>query len=587
MTLIDSGAALGVGQRAERDPRLPVTRAEVAFLAAAASATAALHLTMFGQPMLNSDESSLQIMGLTVFSEPGGTWYEYSMNFGSRLGQFPVQFAPYIGALGAYASLPFTYALGPTVEAVRAYNMAVAISIQLAVYLVARQLFSRSSAVIATGALGAFPFFVFYSRQGSMYDWAVLPVLLLSVWFGVRFARGGSAWFLAAAALSAGLAVWGYLYALWPVLGVLAALPLALRRADLRRAALCCAVLGLAGLALLGAQHAASSGGSLASFLLDTAREDTSYLRPGTDNAAVLPNLSVRAGHLHDLLTRPVMGLYGANMHYLAWNPHDPTFAVLLGAGASVGAAAVIRRTDWRGFVVMLAVVGATVAASTVTVTVLNPVQLGVAVPFAFVLMGGGLGRASAWLANTAKLKKAGLRQWHLVVVTVAVVAASQAPHLHAGFSAMHDEPGSGYRQAAAQLGAYLKETESSPAAMDWWTFKSLFIVLGGAHAPSDLYGPWENKEFDDEARALLRSAPSPVPVGKDTAFVLYMYPEELDCSSDLSSSDIPRSNQCAQTYFVESLAGSAGLEVESADFDLSDGTPYYRVLRMVDPGQP
>ena len=587
MTLIDSGAALGVGQRAERGPRLPVTRAEVAFLAAAASATAALHLTMFGQPMLNSDESSLQIMGLTVFSEPGSAWHEYSMNFGSRLGQFPVQFAPYIGALGAYASLPFTYALGPTVEAVRAYNMAVAISVQLAVYLVARQLFSRSSAVIAAGALGAFPFFVFYSRQGSMYDWAVLPILLLSVWFGVRFARGGSAWFLAAAALSAGLAVWGYLYALWPVLGMLSAL-LLMQRRDLRRAALCCAVLGLVGLALLGAQHGASSGGSLASFLLDTAREDTSYLRPGTDNAAVLSNLSVRAGHLHDLLTRPVMGLYGANMHYLAWNPHDPTFAVLLGAGASVGAAAIVWSGEYRRrFAGLLAVLGATVAASTVTVTVLNPVQLGVAVPFAFVLMGGGLGRATAWLSG--RLEKTGLRQRHLVVVIVAVVAASQAPHLHAGFSAMHDEPGSGYRQAAAQLGAYLKETGSSPAAMDWWTFKSLFIVLGGEHAPSDLYGPWENRAFDDETRELLRAAQSPVPVGEETAFVLYMYPEYLDCGRDLSPPDIPRSNQCAQAYFVESLAERAGLGVESVDFDLPDGTPYYRVLRMAQPnaGQP
>ena len=573
-----------MGQTA-RGPRLPVTRAEVAFLAAAASATAALHLTMFGQPMLNSDESSLQIMGLTVFSEPGGTWHEYSMNFGSRLDRFPVQFAPYIGALGAYASLPFTYALGPTVEAVRAYNMAVAISIQLAVYLVARQLFSRSSAVIAAGALGAFPFFVFYSRQGSMYDWAVLPVLLLSVWFGVRFARYRSMRFLVAAALCAGLAVWGYLYALWPVLGMLAILPFALRRVD-RRAVLCAMMLGLAGLALLGAQHMVSSGGSLASFLIDTAREDTSYLRPGTDNSAVLANLSVRAGHLHDLLTRPIMGMYGANMHYLDWNPYDPTFAILLGAGALVGTVAVIGRLDgWRRFAGTLVVVGATVAASTVTVTVLNPVQLGVAVPFAFVLMGGGLGRAAAYLSD--KLGKTGLRQHHVAAMMVAAIAASQAPHIYAGFSEMRDEPGSEYRQAAEQLDAYLKETGSAPAAMDWWTFKSLFIVLGGGHAPSDLYGPWENKEFDDEARALLRSAQSPVQVGKDTAFVLYMYPGELDCSSDLSSSDIPRSNQCAQAYFVEYLAGSAGLEVESADFDLPDGTPYYRVLRMADPGQP
>lgn len=42
------------------------------------------------------------------------------------------------------------------------------------------------------------------------------------------------------------------------------------------------------------------------------------------------------------------------------------------------------------------------------------------------------------------------------------------------------------------------------------------------------------------------------------------------------------RSNQCAQTYLVESLAERAGMGVETTDFDLPDGTPYYRVLRAV-----
>ena len=574
-----------MGQTA-RGPRLPVTRAEVAFLAAAASATAALHLTMFGQPMLNSDESSLQIMGLTVFSEPGGTWHEYSMNFGSRLDRFPVQFAPYIGALGAYASLPFTYALGPTVEAVRAYNMAVAISIQLAVYLVARQLFSRSSAVIAAGALGAFPFFVFFSRQGTMYDWIILAVALLAVYFGVRFVRGGSLLFLAAAVLSAWLVIWGYLYALWPVLGMLAALPFCVasarhRRRDLRRAALCFAVFGLAGFAPFAAQFAAGAGGSWLGFLLETVTGDNVYV--ATDNADIAGNLSGRLGHLHDLLTRPALGLWGALHVYTPWNPFDPAFAVLLGAGALAGAAAVICRWEgWRRFAGLFTVLAVTVACSSFTVTGLNPVQLGVAVPFAFVLMGGGLGRAVGWLAGIGRLKKAGLREWHLVAVIVAAVAASQAPHLHAGFADMASEPGSAYMRAAGDLDAYLSAEDIAPVALDWWTQRSLVLVLYGDPVPvAFVSSSWEKHlEFDDDVRAELRAVESPVDL-EDAAFVLYMYPEELDCAGDVPPTDM-RSNQCAQTYLVESLAERAGLGVETTDFDLPDGTPYYRVLRAV-----
>ena len=561
-----------------------VSRAEAAFLCAAATATAMLHLTMFGYPMLNPDETTFFAMQLTFFGGPGSPEYELGTSLGSHWGPLPVQFAPYIGALGAYASLPFSYALGPSMEAVRAYNMAVAISVQLAVYLVARHLFSRSSAVIAAGALGAFPFFVFFSRQGTMYDWVILAIALLVVYFGIRFVRGGSLLFLAAAVLSAWLMIWGYLYALWPVLGMLAALPFCVasarrRRRDLRRAALCAVALGLVGFAPFAAQFASGAGGSWLGFLLQTVTGDNVHV--AADNTDVAGNLSGRLGHLHDLLTRPAMGLWGALHVHTPWNPFNPAFAILLGAGASVGAAAVLRRAEgWRRFAGLFTVLAVTVACSSFTVTGLNPVQLGVAVPFAFVLMGGGLGRATAWLSG--RLERTGLRQWHLVVVIVAVVAASQAPHLHAGFADMAEEPGSRYMRAAGDLDAYLSAEGAVPVALDWWTQRSLVLVLYGDPVPvAFVSSSWEKHlEFNDNVRAELRTVQSPVDL-EDAAFVMYTYPEELDCAGDVSPVDM-RSNQCAQEYLVESLAERAGLKVETNDFGLPDGTPYYRVLRAV-----
>lgn len=562
--------------------------AEAAFLAAALGIMASLHLVLFGLPMLNPDESSWLIMGLTLFSGPGSAGHDYVMaNMMGHLGPFPVQYSPYIGTLGSYTSLPFSYALGPSVEAIRAYNMFVVLVLQLALYATTRELFSRTPAMMATAAFSAFPFVIFFSRQSSMYDWIILPITLFVLWAGVRFVRGGSLWHLAAAVLSCWLIIWAYLYSVWPVLGMLAALPFCIasfrkRRPGIRRAFLWALVLGLAGFAPFAAHYAAGSG-SLLSFLADVVNEDTPYLRPDTDNADVLSNLSVRSGHLWDLLTGPATGFDFAKAYYMDWSPFNPAFAVLLAAGAAAaGMDMYERRPGWGRFAGLLAVIFTIVVVSAFTVTTLRPIQLGIMLPFAFALIGGGLGRATARLAGAGRLKKAGLRQAHLAAIIIGATIASQAPHVYEGFVQMRDEPGSGYMQAADELGASLDGYV--PVAMDWWTYKSLFIMLDGRHVPYHAHGPWEAREFNPEVRKELGAHQSPVPL-ENSAFVLYMYPYELDCTGDLSPSDMPRSNQCAEAYFVESAADRAGLAVEAADFDLPDGTPYYRVLYVSQAG--
>ena len=562
--------------------------AEAAFLAAALGTMASLHLVLFGMPTLNPDESSLIIMGLTLFSEPGSAWYDYGLLQGSRIGPFPFQFSPYIGALGAYTSLPFSYALGPSVEAVRAYNMFVVLVLQLALYAATRELFSRTPAMIATAAFSAFPFVIFFSRQSSMYDWIILPITLFILWAGVRFVRGGSFWHLAAAVLSCWLIIWAYLYSVWPVLGMLAALPFCImafkkRRPvrALRKDVLCAIVLGVTGFVPFIAQYATNPEGSLIQLLLDVVYEDTMYLHHSTDNSAVLTNLHIRLAQMYDLLAKPETAFVFAKNWYGDWNPFNPTFVVLLGASTVVAGFEIYkRRLGWGTFAGLSVVVFTIIVSSTFTVSVLNTATLGIMLPFVFVLIGGGLGRATTMLARMRWLKKSRLSQVHLAAFIVGITVASQIPYVYGGFAYMHGDPANMYMHAADGLRTYLNDNNADPVSMGWYTHKSLFMVLGGDLVPSHIHGPWNLPEFNSDVRKMLDTAE--IQVGENTAFVLYMYPEEIDCSNDLEAFDIPRSNQCAQTYFVESLADRMDLGANVTDFDLPDGKPYYRVLHLV-----
>ena len=498
---------------------------EAALLSALAAAVAAMHAVHFGLPQLNPDEASLFLMNLSLVSEPGSALSTYFVFGGSHVGPFPVFFAKYIGALGAYVSAPFHWAFGSGVDAVRLYNMSVAVAITLALYLVARQMFSRAAAAVSASALASFPLFVFYSRQGIMYDWVILAAALFVLYFGVRFVRGGGLPNLGAAILLSFVITWAYLSSAWFVLGAVAAIPVcyaSMRARGLRitrKAALAGAVFALAGAAPFVAHYALIPDYSYISLILTTLEDAASEapgarLAPGTDNSAFLQNVATRSGHLHSLLTNPSMGFWASAVRQPdgAGGPstHDPTFAVLFLAGASVAVAEAARRGPHRrsaaGLLVLLAVI---FAASTFTVTVLNPLQLGLMLPFAFLLIGFGADRATRWLARRKALERRGVRQRHLVALLVGAVVVLQAPHIYGGFEFLDGDLARDYPVPAGELGRHLSENGLTPVAMDWNTHKSLFFVLDGKFLPLRIIGEFEKFEWNQQVRDDMHTAES------------------------------------------------------------------------------
>ena len=574
-------------------PGLAKSAPDALFLSAAAAATAAMHAVHFGLPQLNPDEVSLFLTNLSLISEPGSAWYERSRGYGVFLGPFPVLYAQYIGALSAYASAPFHYAFGPGVEAVRFYNMFAAVAVQSALYLTARLMYSRAAAAVSASAFAVFPTAVFFSRQGIVYEWIVLAVALAVLYFGTRFVRGGGIWSLGAAILLSFVMIWAYLSSLWFVLGIIAALPVCVAslRARGRRitskTALAGAALVIAGSAPFVAHYLADPDSSYIGFILLTVDADSpssGYLHHDTDNSDILGNLALRSGHLHSVLSRPSAGFAFAGLDGLQdyHRAYDATFPALFLAGIAAALAEIIRCGPYRrGMAGLLVALAAMFVASTFTVSALGRMQMVIMLPFIFLLIGCGTDRAARRLARVNKLRRRGVRQAHLVVLAIAAICALQAPNLYGGFELLGSDRAAGYREAAGELGAYVQESGLTPVTMDWYTHKSLFFILEGGSAPIAAHGEFEGLEFNAGVRDSMRTAENAGLVRADLLFVIYAYPELLDCSVDLAPSDIQRSNQCAQAYFVESAAERNGLDVVVRDFDLPNGDPYFRALQF------
>ena len=568
---------------------------DAAAVAALASAMAAMHSVHFGAPPLDVDEVSFFLLNLSLMSEPGSEWYQYSQNTGQRVGPFPVLYFPYIGALGAYISAPFQYALGPGIEAVRLYNLFATILIQVALYATAKYVFSRRAALASTCLFTALPTAVFFSRQGILYDWIILAVALAVLYLGVRFVRGGSLWNMGASILLSFLIIWAYLSSAWFVLGTVAALPVcyaSMRARGLRiakRTALAGAVFALAGAAPFLAHYAASPGYSHLSILLQTAGGQSQFLPANTDNSDYLANLGVRADNVHAMLAEPLTGLEFARIHADSADPDrmralaggpDATFPVLFGIGVAAALAEIAqRRRHRRGMAGLLVLLSVMVSASAFTVTVFNEMQMGIILPFAFLLMGAGMDSALRRIPDL-KSKLARVPQQYLLLAVVGTVAALQYPAISAGLDLLGEDPAAGHLQASADLGGYIDGRGLEPVVLDWYTHRTLFFALEGKHVPLDPLAEAYRRGADFAGRPL--AAEDAGLVRDDVLFVMYSYPELLDCQGGgiPSHTDMARS-QCAQAHFVESAAGRNGLDIIVKDFELPSGYPYYRTFQF------
>ncbi|MDE1867921.1 MAG: glycosyltransferase family 39 protein, partial [Thaumarchaeota archaeon] len=170
-------------------------------------------------------------MATSLISSHDSDLYHYSRQWGAHLGQFPVAWQHYNGnVLATYLTVPFLYFIGINVAAVRIYELAVAIAVLVLTYYCGKEIFSKNTGMIGASLLSILPSFVFYSRQSSLYDWTDLCVALLVVIFGVRYLKYKKTLYLFASLFLVGIGVYEYLWFVWIVIGLLATIPLWIKK---------------------------------------------------------------------------------------------------------------------------------------------------------------------------------------------------------------------------------------------------------------------------------------------------------------------------------------------------------------------
>jgi len=256
----------------------------------------------------------------------------------------PLMVMDYKGVVHTYWALPFLWALGVNVFALRLSCLFLSLLTMALAYRFVRQLYGPGVAAITLLLLAVNPPFLFWSRQGVLWTTAMLTCGMGALAAFGDWRQGGRAWGLYGGAFLLGLALSAKLLFLWFPLALAISVivvnvdrlwavrrgsPTPKRQAEGdygRNMAMCLSIgllallLGLLPLLLYNLQ----TGGTV-DVLLRNLR--TSYY--GVNNLAYLSNLRLRWDHLRALLD-------GSGFWYLGGIYRDPIFPLAFWVSAGV-----------------------------------------------------------------------------------------------------------------------------------------------------------------------------------------------------------------------------------------------------------
>lgn len=579
---------------------------EIYFLVFAASAIMIFNLKDFGLPALWPDETSFFITSLSMIYPPGSDLYNFAGSLGWHIGPFPIQFAPYIGALGSYISVPFQFFFGPTVTAIRLYSMTAAILLVITTYFAGRELFSKRVGIISTCLLVVFPVFIFYSRQDISYDWFVISFALMIIIFGLRFLKTLKIRYLWPALILIGIGTWEYLWFLWFVLGLVITMPIWLKSTISRikksehdylnskntilnnvkfskiKLLVVSPIAFLLGLIPFITFYFVSPYWSIVSFLYRTVTGgDSAYMH--TTNMNLFGNLIMRAHHFFEIFTQPNTGFTIANLNY-TWNETSYVYLSLFFITIiSCILYAIYKRPIDKKILGLFILIGITFISSIVTVTSFTNLQLGILLPFVFLVMGRGIEIIATRITQGRIFVKKTITPNKMIFGVLVIIALLQIPIIAEGYKIMEDAPISKYHTPYEKINQYLTENKLTPVTFDFFTLKNFLYNTDGKHVPYIIHGNWEGPDYNEDVKKNMKTAESLGVVDKKYLFVIYTFPQIEKCEDGLITNTAIRSNQCAEYYFVESTAARNNLQVQTIDFDLPDGTSYLRGLRFIE----
>jgi hypothetical protein len=143
-----------------------------------------------------------------------------TLHVGGR--ELPLMVQNHIGAIQAYAALPFILVGGSRASALRAMTVAIGALTIVAVYLFVAQLYGQLAAFYASLWLSTFASFVFWSRQGVFVTSIAACFASCALAAGAYWWHTRRYWALGLTGICTGLAIYSKLSALWLVNGMIA-----------------------------------------------------------------------------------------------------------------------------------------------------------------------------------------------------------------------------------------------------------------------------------------------------------------------------------------------------------------------------
>ncbi|MEO6063754.1 MAG: glycosyltransferase family 39 protein [Thermoflexales bacterium] len=435
----------------------------------------------------------------------------------------PLMRMDYLGSITGYLSLPFMAVFGPGVAAARLQPIFFSCVTLALAFVAGRRWFGDRVAALGVLMLAANPSFIWFSRQGitvtsTMTVFSLASLIALDV-ARLRMGAGRNARFaLLAAGVFAGLGLWAKFVFLWwlVLLAVMAAVWLLAAGRGALRARLAAGLRALPWLAagfvvgnaplllfnLLGV--AGGAGAPTLNLLLGSLAVPT---QNGVVNADFLGNLGKRLADFEVFLNGSYFWYNGA--------PFGNTLAMPWFLGSLVvGSALVIRRSEWRTWLAVLACIAVYLPISSFTVSGLWATHIFILLPLPqWVVACAAVWAAEAILAlpplsGWFKRAPAPLATLALAAICIALPFSRDLWVSEQQHASLARTGGSGrFSDAVYAMSAWLDgQRISEPIALDWGIRANIEVVTAGRVRPLEIhYFTGDAVEpFKQQARALL-----------------------------------------------------------------------------------
>jgi 4-amino-4-deoxy-L-arabinose transferase-like glycosyltransferase len=557
--------------------------------------TTFFHLYDFGLPALWADETSFFITSAPILYPVGSEMYNLGTSLWPHYGPFHIQFAAYVSGLSSYFSLPFSAIFGMGITTIRLYNMVIAISIIILTYYAGKEIHSKKVGIIAISLLSMLPVFIFYSRQSVTYEWSLICFGLLIIIFGSRFVKTRKKRYLIGSVALAPLGIFNYMWFLWKVIAFTPAVIITGKKLFFdkeknenkisKKNIVILAIISLlvASVPLI-VQSSVMGDQSMISFILQTTSGESQYLQK--DNSDFINNFSQRINHFVEILSKPSLGLYFANISIQKTAEDNLIYPILFIITSIITIGHVIcKKENYKKILSLQLFLMLFIAISSFSSSSFSVMHMSFILPYIAIQSGVGL----VVIFENEKIKrifKNTKNSTLFLIMIIVIVTGYQIPAIIANYDTMENDPTSGVEESFNELVKYIENNEFESMALSWYVWKLLPIYSGGEIAPipvkQSYIGP--AMEFGDNITPnSLQNLESIVSIDSDKIFISYIFPSMPNCEP------IPKTNsgdshyKCAQFLLMSQSAERNNKKLEVKDFPLPDGTPYIRTYRIMD----